>query len=105
MTTTRLLLNCPDAAVATRIAEALLDARLIACANIYPEITSHYVWQGERQVETEVPLAMKTRADLVPRIEAMVAELHPYDVPPLVEQPLGFVHAPYAAWVREVTDG
>ncbi|MEM1428862.1 MAG: divalent-cation tolerance protein CutA [Pseudomonadota bacterium] len=103
MPTTRLLVNCPNAAVATELAEALLEARLVACANIYPEITSHYVWQGARQVETEVPLLLKTRPSLVPEVEAMVVRLHPYDVPPLVEMPLGFVHAAYDAWVEEMT--
>lgn len=103
MTPTRLLLNCPDAETARAVAAALLDARLVACANIYAPIESHYVWAGERQVETEVPLALKTRAELIPQIAARLAGLHPYDVPPLVELPLGFVHPPFADWIAEMT--
>ncbi len=103
MTPTRLLLNCPDADTARAVAVALLDARLVACANIYAPIESHYVWNGARQIETEVPLALKTRAELIPDIEARLADLHPYDVPPLVEVPLGFVHAPFADWIAEMT--
>ena len=103
MTTVRLLLNCPDREAARSIAPALHDARLVACANIYAEIESHYVWQGERQVETEVPLALKSRGDLVPAIEAKVRALHPYDVPPLVAQTMDHVHAPFSDWVAEMT--
>jgi len=103
MTPVRLLLNCPDRETARRIAAGLLDARLVACANIYGEIESHYVWQGERQVETEVPLALKSRADLIPAIEALVRDLHPYDVPPLVAQHLDFAHGSFAEWVAEMT--
>ena len=105
MTPVRLLLNCPDRETARAVAAALLDARLVACANIYPEIESHFVWQGERQVETEVPLALKSRADLVPAIEAAVRRHHPYDVPPLVAQHLDFAHGPFAEWVAEMTAG
>ena len=104
MPVVRLLLNCPDIETARRIAADLLDRRLVACANIYPQIESHYVWQGRREAEPEVPLALKTRADLVEAVEKRVLALHPYDVPPLVGQSLDFVHAPYAAWVDEMTE-
>lgn len=104
MTPTRCLLNCPDLDTARRIAAALLDARLVACANIYAPVESHYVWQGERHTETEIPLALKTRAELLPAIAAKLRELHPYEVPPLVAQHLNFVHAPYADWLEEMTD-
>ncbi|MEL6207096.1 MAG: divalent-cation tolerance protein CutA [Pseudomonadota bacterium] len=104
MTPTRLLLTCPDINTARAIAGALLDARLVACANIYPEIESHYMWDGARQVESEVPMALKTRADLIPAIEAKLQDLHPYDVPALVAQHLDFAHGPYADWIAEMTD-
>ncbi|KPQ14823.1 MAG: periplasmic divalent cation tolerance protein [Rhodobacteraceae bacterium HLUCCA09] len=105
MTPVRILLNCPDRETARALAASLLDAGLVACANIYPEIESHYVWQGARQVESEVPLALKSRADLLPEIERMVRELHPYDVPPLVAQHLDFAHRPFADWIAEMTGG
>jgi periplasmic divalent cation tolerance protein len=105
MTPVRILLNCPDRETARALAASLLDAGLVACANIYAEIESHYVWQGARQVESEVPLALKSRADLLPEIEQMVRELHPYDVPPLVAQRLDFAHRPFADWVAEMTGG
>jgi periplasmic divalent cation tolerance protein len=105
MTVTRLLVHCPDRETARSLAAALLDARLVACANIYGEIESHYVWQGTREAETEIPLALKTRSELIPAVAAMVERLHPYDVPPIVAQRLDFVHAPYADWVAEMTEG
>jgi len=103
MEITRLLVHCPDRETARALAAALLDARLVACANIYGEIESHYVWQGTREAGTEIPLALKTRAELIPAVCAMVAELHPYDVPPIVAQRLDAVYPPYAAWVAEMT--
>ena len=105
MDVTRLLVHCPDLATARALAAALLDARLVACANIYGEIESHYVWQGDREAGTEIPLALKTRAELIPAVAAMVEELHPYDVPPIVAQRLDYVYPPYADWVAEMTEG
>jgi periplasmic divalent cation tolerance protein len=105
MEITRLIVHCPDRESARALAAALLDERLVACANLYGEIESHYVWQGTREAETEIPLALKTRADLIPEVAAMVERLHPYDVPPIVAQKLDFVHPPYADWVIEMTKG
>ncbi|NBC97360.1 MAG: divalent cation tolerance protein CutA, partial [Deinococcus-Thermus bacterium] len=68
-------------------------------------IESNFVWNGERQTETEVPLALKSRADLIPAIEAKVREVHPYEVPPLVAQHLDFAHQAFADWVADMTEG
>lgn len=99
----RLILMCPDLETARRLAAALLDARLVACANIYPEIESHYVWQGERVSAPEIPLVLKSRPEHILEIESMVVDLHPYDVPPLVSQTLDMTTVAYADWVAEVT--
>lgn len=103
MSVLRLLLNCPDKATAERIAAALLDAQLIACANVYPPMSSHYVWEGSLRSETEVPLILKTRTSLWTEVEASVLELHPYDVPPLIGDVMDFATADFAAWVIAVT--
>ena len=39
-------INCPDAATAAAIAEALVGRRLAACANIHAPIDSLYHWRG-----------------------------------------------------------
>ena len=62
--------NCPDLAMARAIAADLLDARLVAAANIHAEIESHYVWQDTRIAAREVPLVLNTRLAVVPQIEA-----------------------------------
>jgi periplasmic divalent cation tolerance protein len=74
----------PDAASAAAIADALLDEGLVACANILPGITSHYVWNGERGSGEEVGTLFKTNAAVLAAATARLAELHPYDEPAIV---------------------
>ncbi|MBM9596167.1 divalent-cation tolerance protein CutA [Roseitranquillus sediminis] len=98
-----LMTNCPDAASARRIAEALIAERLVACANLQPEIESAYHWKGEVAREPERPLLLKTRAALWERAAARIRELHPYETPAVLGTVPDFVTEDYAAWVEAET--
>jgi len=50
----------PDEASAAEAANALLEARLIACANIVPGVRSLYRWDGERGEAQESAALFKT---------------------------------------------
>lgn len=99
------LSTAPDGETATRIARALVDERLIACANLVPGLTSIYRWQGRVQADAEVLLLMKTRRALVPRLKERLPQLHPYDVPELVVADVTDGLEPYCRWVRGETEG
>ncbi|NBC37898.1 divalent cation tolerance protein CutA [Novosphingobium sp. FSY-8] len=71
----------PDESSAADVARALLDERLIACANILPPMRSLYVWRGERGESAEVGVLFKTDAALLPALQARIPALHPYDEP------------------------
>ena len=99
------LSTAPDAAEAGRIARALVDERLIACASLLPGVTSVYRWEGQVQSEAEVMMVMKTRRALVPRLKERLPSLHPYQVPELVVAPVVDGLEPYCRWVRDETRG
>lgn len=94
--------TCPDPETAKRIARALLDQRLVACANLLPS-TSLYRWEGAVHEDAEVAMFLKTRRALLPEIEAVVRALHPHKVPCVVAFDLVGGHAPYFAWVDSET--
>jgi len=77
------LIWCPFASEddAALIAAALLDERLIACANILPVMRSLFAWNGQRGDEREVGVLFKTDAALLDAAIARLAQLHPYDEP------------------------
>lgn len=94
--------TCPDEATARRIARALLERRLVACANLLP-VTSLYRWEGAIEEAREVAMFLKTTRERVRDVVAAVRELHPYEVPCAVGFELGDGEPAYYAWVdREV---
>ncbi len=97
------LSTAPDAATAERIARALVEERLIACANLVPGLTSVYRWEGQVHADPEVLLLIKTRRENVPRLKERLPELHPYRVPELVVAPVEDGLAPYCRWVMDET--
>jgi len=91
----------PDLATMRDIARALVEERLIACANLLGEATSVYRWEGSVDEETECLAILKTTAGRLPALEARVAELHPYDIPEFLVLPVEQGSESYLGWVRE----
>lgn len=94
------LVTAPDAEVAEGVARALVAERLAACVNVVPGVRSIYRWEGAIEDAAEVLLVIKTRADRCPKLADRVRELHPYDVPEVVELPAVGGSRAYLDWVR-----
>lgn len=97
------LTSLPDLEAAQRLAHALVTGRLAACVNIGTPVESMYHWQGQIETAREVPLAIKTRAVLYPQVEALIAELHPYEIPEIIAVPITHGAASYLDWIRAET--
>jgi periplasmic divalent cation tolerance protein len=98
-----LYITCANRDEAEKIADALVEARLAACANILGEISSVYWWQGKLTRDREVALTAKTRADLVDAAIVRVKQLHSYQVPCVVALPLLEGNPDYFAWLEAET--
>lgn len=97
------LLTAPDPDVAERLATSLVEARLAACANLVPGVSSIYRWEGEVERAGEVLLLLKTTEERLPELVERAAALHPYDVPEVLALPVGEGYAPYLRWVVDET--
>ncbi len=97
------LTSAPDRAVARKIADMLVERRLAACVNILAECTSVYRWKGVVESAGEVPLLIKTRADIYDDVEAAIRELHPYELPEIIALPVAQGSADYLDWVNAQT--
>ena len=83
---------------ARRIAQALVERGLVACAQL-SDIESVYRWDGATQQEPEVRLMLKTAAARYEAVEAALRALHPYELPAIFAMPVSAASADYAAWV------
>ena len=99
------LSSCPDAASAQALSTALLSERLAACVNRMPGVKSMYRWQNQVERDDEVLLLIKTRADLYPRLEALIKDMHPYELPEIIAVPVSQGSAEYLAWIDSETSG
>ncbi|HTK84812.1 MAG TPA: divalent-cation tolerance protein CutA [Patescibacteria group bacterium] len=96
--------TCANVAEAEKISTALLDEKLIACANVFAPHTAHYSWKGKREKGSEVAVIMKTRAVLFEKVRAGILKMHSYECPCIVAWPLGAAHGPFLDWIETETD-
>jgi periplasmic divalent cation tolerance protein len=92
------LVTAPDLKTARRLARTALKARLIACANLVPEIESHYWWRGKIERGHEVLMILKTTRRNLPELEKLVLALHPYDTAEFVVLPVSRGSQRYLDW-------
>lgn len=97
------LTNAPDRDTALKIAHALIERKLAACVNILAECTSVYRWHGKLETATEVPLLVKTRAEIYDEVEAAIKSLHPYELPEIVAVRIERGLPDYLDWVNAAT--
>jgi periplasmic divalent cation tolerance protein len=88
---------------AAEVARVLVDERLIACANVLPQVRSIYRWQGKVNDEAEVLVVLKTSAERLARLQQRLRELHPYDVPEMLALRVDAGWAPYLEWLAAET--
>jgi periplasmic divalent cation tolerance protein len=95
--------TCASVEEALRIGREVVEARLAACANVLPGLTSIYHWQGRIECGSEAALVLKTRAELVEALIARVKSLHSYSVPCVVALPIASGNPDYLAWLAAET--
>ncbi len=92
-----------DEAVA--VGRALVEARLVACANVFDGATSLFWWQGAVQEEREAVMIAKTRGELVEAVIAKVKEVHSYECPCVVAVPVADGNPAFLEWIDAETGG
>ncbi|NQY81220.1 MAG: divalent-cation tolerance protein CutA [Candidatus Caenarcaniphilales bacterium] len=83
------------------IAEKLLEKKLVACANIYPEISSIYKWENQIEKSNEIAMVLKTKIENYSELEKEITKLHSYDCPAILQIPISKLNKSYASWLEE----
>jgi periplasmic divalent cation tolerance protein len=99
------LVTGANARECARIARRLLDRRLIACANLVPQVRSLYTWKGKIADQKECLMLLKSSRSLFPALRAEVEKLHSYSVPEIIALPIVDGSPNYLAWIAESIAG
>ena len=89
---------------AESLAQAVLQRRLAACAQISGPIDSRYWWNNRLESASEWVMTVKTRRDLYPPLEKLLLDLHPYDQPEIIATPIVEVSPGYLKWLADQVD-
>lgn len=90
-----------DKEEAERIAEELLNQRLVACVNIVQRITSLYWWQGKIEKESEALMLIKTKKERLNQVIEKIKELHSYNVPAIISFEIKQANSEYLDYINE----
>ncbi|MCM2281057.1 MAG: divalent-cation tolerance protein CutA [Bdellovibrionaceae bacterium] len=91
--------TAPNMTEARKLAQKIVEDRLAACANIFPEMESMYWWEGKLKTATEAVILFKTRADKVEDAMALIRHWHSYSTPCILSFPIEKGDAPYLEWL------
>jgi periplasmic divalent cation tolerance protein len=97
------LTTLPERAAAEALARELLASRLAACIHVGAPVCSLYHWRGQIETGNEIPLAIKTRAALYPKVQAAILARHPYELPEIVAVPISYGLPGYLDWIAAET--
>ena len=90
---------------AEKIAKALLEKKLIACANIFGPASSRFWWQGKIDEAEEYVVFMKTEEALFEEVAKHVKRLHSYEIPEIIALPIIKGFKPYLEWISNSLAG
>ena len=82
------LCTCPDNETALELAATVVSAKLVACVNVLPRMTSVYAWEGRVESAEEHLLLMKTHMSLFEELEPFIRHHHSYNVPESIAVPI-----------------
>lgn len=93
--------TCPDEDSGKMIASSLIEAKIAACVNVLPGITSIYHWQGKVEQDTEVQLLIKTKSHCFEQLCGLIRSIHPYDTPEIIATEIVTGDTHYLTWISE----
>ena len=85
---------------AETLAHKIIEAKLAACVQILPPMTSVYFWNDAVQKDSEVLLLIKTLTEKYESLEKFIFETHPYEIPEIVAIEAEKISESYLGWMQ-----
>lgn len=101
MQTFLIYITTRDTSQARDIGRYLVESRLAACVNIFGNMNSMYVWQGQFQDDQEAAVIAKTTQTRLNDLIAAVKERHDYECPCIVAMPITEGNPDFLNWIAD----
>jgi len=99
MSVVLIYVTCATQEEAKVIANALIERRLVACANIFPPHQSIYRWEDKVENSEETAMLLKTCESYFHQVKRTICAMHSYECPCIVMLPVKSGHDPFLEWV------
>ena len=96
----RLVLTTCQADKFQMLIDKILKLKLAACASKI-DVNSKFWWKGKIDEEKECLIIFKTRKELVKKLFKKIKEIHPYEVPEIIEIKVEKVYDKYLEWLKD----
>lgn len=93
--------TCKNTKEAENISKILLQEKLIACANIEPEITSIYEWEGKIETSKETRLILKTTQTNYKKVENLIKQHHSYSTACILQLAVEEGNEEFLSWIED----
>jgi len=96
------LVTCESLKQARKIGRALVEAELVACANLLDApVESIYRWKGRVRSAREWLMILKTTRARFAAVRHEIRRLHRYEVPEIIALPIERGSRDYLRWVSQ----
>ncbi len=93
-------MTVPNIEEAKKISAFVVEKRLAAGANIFPEIHSIYHWKGKIEQSSECVCIYKTKSENFPALQEAIIKLHSYTTPCIIALPIVDANTDFAKWIK-----
>ena len=94
-----LYITNPSKEVAEKVANHLLEKRLVACVNIFP-IESMYWWKDKIEKAEEFVIIAKTLEEKYEQVKKEIRKIYHYEIPCIIKISAD-INKDYLKWVDE----
>ena len=96
-------ITCANIKEAKKISSALVRKKLIACANIFNNVQSVFLWKKKVNLSKEIIIMGKTTKKLQTKIISEVKKIHSYDVPCIIFSKIYSGNKDFLKWISKST--
>ena len=95
------LVDCPGAITAKRIAQDLVANKISARVDILPSITTYFRWGNKVHSDNDLLLLITATSASFPAIKKRIKSLHPHKIPEIIAVSITDGLKEYLRWTEE----